>query len=189
VTVEDGVRAMGKAIAATFKSAEEGRELAKKLLTPALRFEGLVAVADATADPGEARQALEEAVGVADKERNARTVSPWVVARLVRLGAVVGMDEQTLVRAVSWLPDQSPLRGWSQLQVFREQLRREKDAAGMSLADGVDKGSLSHRLALVELVRHNTTRDKSAAKAVDSWEDSLKPYGYIGAAMGLQGGE
>ena len=187
-TVEAGVLETGKAIAAAFNSAEEARDKAKKLLTPALRFEALVAVADALANPDDARQALKEAVDVAGKEPSAHSVSPWVVERLVRLGAAVGLDDQTLLDAVNWLPGRSQLRGWCQLQVFRQQLKREKDkAVDDSLADGVDSGSLSHRLARAELVRHNTVRDKSAAKKVDEWVAALKPYGYIGAAMGLQG--
>ena len=79
--------------------------------------------------------------------------------------------------------------GSVQLLVFRQQLKRATEPADDSLADGVDTGSLSHRLARAELTRHNTARDKNAARKVDGWNDALKPYGYIGAAMGLQGKE
>ena len=81
------------------------------------------------------------------------------------------------------------LRGYAQLQVYRQKLKRATGQEDPATADLVEKHTLSHRVALVELVRHNMAKSSDAAKAVESWEAALQPYGYIGIALGLQGKE
>jgi hypothetical protein len=179
------IEQMGKAIATALRSPAEARQEAGKLRTPALKIEGLVAVADMSKEDSEAKSAIDAAADLVTGALGEQVISPWVLVRLVRVGAPCGAGEEKLLAVAGRIRDPA-LRGWAQLQVFRARLKgagKVEDAA----ADLVEKTSLSHRLARVELARHNTLKDKDNAKAVDEWPDALKPYGHAGVALGLQG--
>lgn len=179
---------IGKAVGAVFQSPSKARELAKKLPTAVLKAEALANIADLLTDATEARTTVAEAVGTQVQAPAAQPGAPWTLARLVRLGLANGEAEAELLALTNRIPESGSLRGWAQLQLFRRQLNAAQKAEE-SLLDTVDKSSLSHRQARIELARHNTRRDSAAAKAVDSWDASVRPFGHIGAAQGLQGSD
>ncbi len=181
---------IGKAAGlAALGRVEEGRVLARKLRTVSLRLEALIAVADAAKDEDEARRTAEEAVQVVKGKLGDQRISPWVLARLVRLGLANRLDEADLKAVAQFIHKDEPLRGWVELQLFRAHLARESGKVDESLADSVGSDYLSHGLARIELVRHNMLKDNSSADAVEQWKDPLKPFGYLGIALGLQNGK
>lgn len=153
-----------------------------------VRLEALVAAADAPGEEGLVKPLAEEAVGLAET-RGADTPLPgWLLARLVREGLHAGVSEDRLLKLAQKLAAGDKMRGWVQLPIFRARLAAAEDKAEESLLDLVAKGTLANAEARVELARHNTLKDANTDKAVEGWEESLRPFGYAGVALGLQGG-
>ena len=76
------------------------------------------------------------------------------------------------------------------MQVFRARLAKAGDTADKELLDVVQPGTLSSALAHVELARHNARKDAGAAeKAVEGWDEAVRPFGYIGVVQGMSGKE
>jgi hypothetical protein len=168
---------------------ETARVEARKLRTAGMRVTALTAIADLTTDDTQARETAEEAAKIVTGELGDQVISPWVLARLVRIGAGLNLPAETLLALAGRIREAEQLRGWAQYQVFRMRLAGASAKADEAILNEIDPASLAHRLARMELVRHNTARDSSAAKVVDGWDDALKPFGYVGVAMGLQGGK
>jgi hypothetical protein len=182
------IAAVGAVVGSAFRSGEKAREEARKLRTASQKAQALVAIADVLKDD-EAKAAAEEAARLVAGELGDQVISPWALVRLARLGVALGLADNEVQVVANRIRGDEQLRGWAQLQLFRKHLAAARGRVEEALADEVDRESLSHRLARLELARHNTARDKGAAKAVDGWDDSLKPYGYMGVALGLQGTE
>ncbi len=183
------IEQIGKAVGqALTGSAGEARQSADKLQTVSSRLAALVAIADALKDADQAKATAEAAVDIFRTKLGDQPISPWILARLVRLGVTHHLDEAGL-REVAQRIKTDPLRGWAELQLFRAQLAQEKGKASDTLADSVAGGYLSHRLARMELARHNMRQDSSTADAVEQWDASLRPFGYLGVALGLQDGK
>jgi hypothetical protein len=186
---QKNLRLMAEAVAPVLNgSAEDARQKVEKLPTAALRLEGLTAIADLATDESETRKTAEQAVGLIGSELRDQPVSPWVLVRLVRVGLKAGLSEASLLdSAVSRIHAESQLANWARLQVFRVQLGRETGKADEALLNSVEASTLSQRLARVDLARHNTRKDSGTIGAIEKWDESVRPFGYIGAALGLQG--
>jgi hypothetical protein len=182
------IEQMGKAVAAGVKgSIEEAQQKIQKLSTPALQMEALVAIADLTIDDSKAKPLLEQALQLFREKLGNQPLSPWTLARLVRVGLGFGVDPKELQVVAQRIPSETKLEGWVQFLIFRHYLAHESGKVDDSEANKVDPESLSHGLARVELARHNARKDKGTIAEIDNWSESLQPYGWIGAALGLQG--
>jgi 4-amino-4-deoxy-L-arabinose transferase-like glycosyltransferase len=158
----------------------------RTLIPAAAALAVLAAVAVETGKGDAARQDVAEAAKLASPDL-AATVSPWVFWRLVRAGVRAGVAEQAegVARAIA----DPVLRGRAQLEVLRGRLAATQGPADESLAQTMDKNTPAHGLALEALARHNARFGSASAvqKAVDGWDDErLRPFGYIGVALGLQ---
>ena len=157
--------------------------------SPLVRLEALVAAADAGQE-GLARTLAEEAVALAEKtslavDDNAKS-NGWLLARLVHEGMAAGIAEDRLLGLAQRLKPGDPMRGWVEMPIFRARLAQAEGKAEESLLDLIAKGTLANAQARVEWARHNTLKDADTDKNVDKWDESLRPFGYIGIALGLQ---
>jgi hypothetical protein len=112
-------------------------------------------------------------------------VSSWTLYHLVQLGVRAGKaDEVAKFEMVRLIPD-ADLRSRSNLEIIMA-----------TYAYGPATEALNHlaaqkppcRHALLVLSRQNARYGSSSAvsKAVDGWEQELRPLGYAGIALGLQ---
>jgi hypothetical protein len=186
---KDMVQAGRAAGLAWLKRPDEAYKEAGKARAAAWRLEALVAIADAPGDDAAVKAAVEAAADQAEKSFGTRGAPAWPVLRLVPIGLRVGVAEDALLALAARVSGKDRVRGWAQLPVCRARLAREGGPADPSLADPVEKGTLAHGLALVELARHNARKNASAGDAVEGWDESLRPFGYAGTALGLQGGD
>jgi hypothetical protein len=174
---------VGKAAGLAWRGQpEQSRKVAEKASSSLVRLEALVAAADAPSAETEALTG--EAIALAEKTES---LPGWLMVRLVREGLHANVSEERLLGLAQRLAPKDPMRGWVEMPVFRARLARAEGKAEESLLELVDKGSLAHAQACVELAQHNTLKDKDTDKAVDKWDESLRPFGYIGVALGLQG--
>jgi hypothetical protein len=160
---------------------EEARKLIAKASSALVRLEALVAAADAPSADNEAFTA--DAIALAEKKEG---LPGWLMVRLVREGLHANVPEEKLLGLAQQLAPKDPMRGWVEMPIFRARLARAEGKAEESLLELVDKGTLAHAQACVELARHNTLKDNDTDKAVDKWDEALRPFGYIGVALGLQ---
>jgi hypothetical protein len=144
-----------------------------------VRLRALVAVAAATGESAD----VDQAVAVPEAERG--QAPPWLVYRLALLAAQAGqLDRADTVAGAVGHPG---LRARAQVDVLRWRLSRSDGRADEALAGKVDKQQvLAHALACEVLARHNARHDGGLVKAVEGWEEPLRPFGLIGAALGRQ---
>ncbi len=149
-------------------------------------FLALGAVALENNQTDAARQDLETAARIAEEELRGRGISPWVLLRLVRLGGQASPSDRWL-RLAGLIPDPA-LRGRAQLAVLQTRLQSTKGQAEEAWAQSVEKDTPAHALALEALARHNAPSGGAALlKTIDAWQpERLRPFGYIGVALGLQ---
>jgi tetratricopeptide (TPR) repeat protein len=150
--------------------------------SPADRLRALLAVAWAAAekDSEQGRPAIERALTLVDK------ADPWLLHRLVRLGADLGIAEK--VQAVADAIPEPSLRADAQREALRGRLAGKNQADMERMETEVSKEK-PNPLVLELLARHNVRfgSGSSVVKAIDAWErESLRPFGYIGVALGLQ---
>ncbi len=155
---------------------------ARKLTSRDAQIEALAAIAGA---PGDAA-AVKETVAVAALVAG-NGAPPWAILRLVEAGLKAGVDDKTLLALASRIGDRERLRGWAQLQVMRSRLEREGGKAEESLLELVEKNTLASGVAHAELAEHNARKAGGTEKEVDGWDESVRPFGYVGVALGLQG--
>jgi hypothetical protein len=181
------IEQMGKAIAPALKGATgEAQGKVLKLPTDPLQMEGLVALADLVPEEGDSRGNAEQALRLFHDKLGNQPLSPWMLARLVRIGLKCGLELKELQTVAQQIPGEAKMGGWVQFLILRKQLAHESSKVADTEADKVPSKSLSHGLALVELARHNARKDKGTISEIDNWGESLQPYGWIGAALGLQ---
>ncbi len=174
---------LGYAVARAYQGTwNEAIALADAKGTPADRLRALLAVAwvAAAKNPEQGRPAIEKALTAVDK------ADPWLLHRLVRLGADLGLADK--VQAVADAIPEPALRAHAQREVLRGRLaaKNQVDMQGMEAEVGKQA---PNPLVLELLARHNARLGNGSAvlKAVDAWErESLRSYGYIGVALGLQ---
>ncbi len=161
----------GKAIdAARSKDLDKAKELAEKVSSsPEKQFDALLAIAEA----GKPDAALK----LAEDEAKNGTLSAWQLLRLAR--AAPGPRMQSLSTG-----DDESLGAWIQFEVVSAKLA---DAAPEpALADGIPEGTTPRAIARLQIVRRAAARGTDMVPTVDAWKDSLKPFGYLGIALGLQ---
>jgi hypothetical protein len=170
---------------------EAARKYASLPGLPQGRVQALIAVAGVALENGQteaARQDLEAAANLIDAELRGRALSPWVFLRLNRLAVQANLGERVQPLSGS-IPDPA-LRGRAQLEILRGRLRSCRTQAEEAWAQAVEKESPAHALALEAIARHNARHAGAGVqKSVDGWEpDRVRPFGYIGVALGLQDG-
>ena len=111
-------------------------------------------------------------------------VSPWVLWRLLP-ATMPAETGQRVLRVAAKITD-AGLRGRIQLAVLQAQLGQMDGQADDSVLKSVDEQCQAQALACEALARHNEGHGHSAAKTVDSWQAFFRPFGYMGAALGLQ---
>jgi hypothetical protein len=165
----------------------EARQIAAAPGNALLRFEALVDVATFAEDksPKDAESAVQAAFVIWRDELQASPVSPWLLLRLVRLGAGSARPEdmQRVAEAIS----DGDLRNRARLEITRARLaalNRQPDA------DGLEKEakSPSNALILEAISRHNARYNSSSSviREIDQWDPRLRHFGYIGVALGQQ---
>lgn len=108
----------------------------------------------------------------------------WLLYRVVRLAARGGQEDQAK-KLAGFIPD-TAVRGRAQLEIVRFRLEKANGKVEDALADEVDKTAPAYAVARQAVARHNAFHAGLTSKAVDSWDDALKPFGYIGVALGIQ---
>lgn len=146
-----------------------------------VRFRILVMLAEATGDPAD----VDAAVSLLDGELNDRKVPPWLVYRLAQLAAKPGQAER--VEHLAERVSDPGLKARAQLEMVRARLDANRDRAGDEALEGVDGGALAQALAREALARHNGRHDyRGTVNAVEGWEESVRPFGLLGAVLGAR---
>ena len=161
-------------------------QAAAKASSPLVRLEALVAAADAKESESLLKKLADDAVTFAETKFVGTPLPGWLVVRLVREALQAGISEERILGLAQRLAPKDPMRGWVEMPVFRARLAQAEGKADEALLEIVDKGTLANAQARVELARHNTLKDPATEKAVDSWDEAVRPFGYIGVALGLQ---
>jgi hypothetical protein len=172
-------------------NASAARQLIGNLSTPQAQFKGYATLAEAEAavEAQDAAQAdVQEAIKMLEGGSvNGKNFSPWLLLRLVKTAINVKLVEKAAVAAAA-IPDPG-LRGRAQLEVLRAQLEAGNKKAEPDQANVVDKQTPVHPLAWEVLARNNARMDGGGTlKAVKSWEETVRPLGQVGAALGAQEG-
>ncbi len=113
--------------------------------------------------------------------------SPWLLYRLALLAAQANQPERAHP-FLDALPPNDPLRGRAQYELLLIKLAGTKDKGDDAQADAIaskDQPALQG-LAREAVARHNARRDANTVKTVEGWDDAMKPFGLVGAALGLQ---
>jgi hypothetical protein len=140
----------------------------------------LAAVAEATGDLAD----VDAAAGLLDGDLKDKPVAPWLVYRLVSVAAKPGSADRALQLA-NKISDHD-LKVMAQLLVVRARLDGTKDKAGDGVLEGIDGGPLAQALGREAMARHNARLDGGTLKAVEGWDESVRPYGVLGAILGGQ---
>jgi Zn finger protein HypA/HybF involved in hydrogenase expression len=164
-----------RAITAQIKGAEDRVKAA-----------AAIAAALAPKEPEEARQELEGTVPII--ARGGRSMSPWLVLRVIRLGGEVGMPEPTLQALPAGIADPG-LRGWAQLEVLRARLAASKEKAADDWAAGIEKQTTAEAVAREAIARHNARREGGALAEAQKTPEPYRPFAVLGALLGGQGGK
>jgi hypothetical protein len=171
------------------RSLDQARARLAAIEAPEDRLPLLIGLATAAEDSDQAaavRPDLESALNLVGTELKGQSVSPWQLVRLARAGVKAGLADR--VQEVARLVPDAAARGRMQLQVLRGRLadsQQRDDDAGMKI---VDVNTPAHPEALEMLARHDARLGAAAdmQKVIEGWEDKLKPFGYLGVALGLQ---
>jgi hypothetical protein len=147
---------------------------------------GLASAAEENDQAAAVRPELENALSLVEGERKGNPVSPWQLVRLARAGVKAGLADR--VQTVARLVPDAAARGRMQLEVLRSRLADSKQRADDAWMQIVDAHTPAHPEALQMLARHNAHHGAAAEmqKAIEEWDDKLKPLGYLGVALGLQ---
>jgi hypothetical protein len=174
---------------ARLDSWDVARRLIQLAPTPLDRLraiEALAAVADDKEKLDLVRSDLETGVTLAQNEIKRNELPPWLLYRLAQLSVQAGLAER-VKGSLELLPE--ALRGRVQLQELQARLAGAAESAETSWADAVDEKSVARGLALEAITRHNGPRlgSRTLLKEVAGWKvEKLRPFGYIGIALGLQ---
>jgi hypothetical protein len=181
---------IGSAQAIALKGeAERARHLATTEIELAeTRLKALVAIAGAPKDKPFV-DAVNDALVLAEARlQDQRGLSPWLLLELIEYASSVEVIETRLEALIKLIPD-ADLSGLAGLVVLRDKLARTSDKADLAWAEIVNKNSAAYGLAHLEIARHNAKRKAISIKDVDSWDAPLKPFGYLGIALGRHDAE
>jgi hypothetical protein len=167
---------------------EAARQLASTSGAVADQFRALLAVALIAQEknPAEVRSCLELTIALSEKELAGQPTDPWLLLQLVRRCARAGLAERA-----STIPERITdpgLQERAHLELVRVALAARSQADADALATEAQLPA-PRPLILEALARHNARFGDGVAvrKSVDAWEtETLRPYGYIGVALGLQ---
>jgi hypothetical protein len=167
----------------------EARTLATSEGPASHQLQALIALVDALVDKKadievDLKAAIER-VEPALKEKEAN-VSPWMLYRLVQLGARGGKADQ--VSKVTGLIPDPELRNRADLEIALATLPSSNPDEKLNDLAG-HKPPCRH--GLLVLARHNTRYGSSStvSKTVEAWEPDLRPLGFAGIALGMQDSE
>lgn len=180
---------LGKALASALnEESGQARQLAGEIKETPLRLEVLVCCAELASGSAEGLAAVQEMLQLVSalKPQELGRLSPWLFARLVRIGLDSGMGPDALAEVGHRLAEDDSLRGWIEYRLFRAKLEVASDKVTEGLLDTVERRWLCHGLARIDWAEHNTRQDKSTVDAVNEWDEGWRPHGKLGAALGLQ---
>ncbi len=165
---------------------DQALRLAEALGAAPDRFAALLAVATATGatHPAETRKAVESAVAVVEKEMNGRVPDGWSLVRFSQAAAVAGITEP-LTPIIENTSDVA-LRQRAEVELVRGQLQKSSTSSLDSLQS---PEAAANPLVLEARARHAGQHGDAAAvlDAAGSLQpESLRPFGQIGVALGLQ---
>lgn len=175
------------ALLAGGKAAEAHDKALDKNKTAEAQFRSLVELADAPGAKSASKAATEEALNFAQAQSRALPTLPALTTyRLIDAGVRNGIDATQLRPLIERVQKEERLRPWMQLQLFRHVLNNASDTVEEGKLSEIERGTLSQSLARVALARHNTRKDADYIKQIDDWDEAVRAFGYIGAALGLQ---
>ncbi|HLJ97636.1 MAG TPA: hypothetical protein VKU02_31030 [Gemmataceae bacterium] len=146
----------------------------------------LAAAAEANDQAAAVRPELENAFTLAEAESKDRPLAPWPLFHLARAGVKAGLEDR--VQALARLAPDVAVRGRMQLEVLRGRLNASKGPAEESWVQMVDANAPAHLNALEMLARQDARHGAATSmqKRMDGWDEKLRPFGYLGLALGLQ---
>jgi len=108
----------------------------------------------------------------------------WVLFRLTQLAIAAGKPDLASTFAAA-VPDQQVL-GRAKLEILRDKLAKSPGMAEESWANDLEMPALGP--AKEAIARHNAKiQGGDILKVIARWpEDNLRPFGFVGAALGLQ---
>jgi hypothetical protein len=160
--------------------------------SPGLRLQALVGLAAIALDKGQGdSKDLDKALELAKEGQirvNKKDVGEisWAQKRLVDLGLKAGRPEDSLQPVADAIAEPS-LRGRAQLALLRSRLAHSSQPADEKLLETVDPNTVASALAHLALIQHNVRRGAAWEKTVQSWQEPNRAFGFVGAALGLQG--
>jgi hypothetical protein len=186
--VEDGQqRGIGTAegLARLGKLAEARQE--KVAREDGGRLHALVALADGAYSTKQGDSADLDAALAAVGDGAGRAELNWVYLRLVELATTANIAPAQIEPAVAAIEDKD-LRDWARLVMYRKRLEASKVIETEDGLGVLTPKRLGGRVALLEMAWHNTRRDSSWGKVVNTWDEAPKATGSLGVALGMQGG-
>jgi len=173
--------AVGRAVGLALKEEEAGARN-QQIASPEAHFMALVILASITRDPA---ADVAAAAALLEGDLNAQAVSPWLVYHLVEVAARTVPADRAL-RLAEHVRDPG-LKARAHFEVVRARLEAAKDQAGDNVLDGIGNDPLLQALAREALARHNGRLNYGVTiKAVEAWDDAVRPFGTIGAVLGEQ---
>jgi hypothetical protein len=180
-------RAAGRALKGDVTTA---RDVAKRL-PPEAQFRALVMLAEVT---GEAAD-VEAAAGLLGGDVKADQPGvPWLIYRLATVATKLGGSERVMGLAVHAADPGLRDRIW--FETVRMRVDNTKGQADTDLGGylgGLERekvGPLFPALCREALARHNGKLDYNGTiKAVQGWDEAVRPFGTLGAVLGDQDGK
>jgi hypothetical protein len=172
---------------------DQARTELSRLRAPVDRLRGLTVLAIASLDKPQPDPAdltaLTQALGGEFKDQVADLTSgnpdiSWRLWRVARIAAGEASQAKAARTVADAIPD-PVLRGLAQFEVFRAALARNEDVK----AEDIDANSSAQGLARELLARRGAGRGRAGSLPgeIESWPEPLRPFGYAGLALGLEG--
>src|SRR5262249_2272494 len=145
------------------------------------RFMALALVAEVSGDAAD----VDAAVNLLDTELKGNPGVSWYVYRLALAAAKLGQAERVM-RIAEHASDPG-LKSRAQLEAVRVRLEGANDKAGDGALAGIGNAPLLQAQAREALARHDARLDYGGTlKAVDGWDEAMRPFGWLGAVLGEQ---
>jgi hypothetical protein len=168
---------------------DEARRLADSMSPEAgARLRGRIALAIGASLANRTSPELLNAVIDGIREGGNRPDLAWPMTRLVELALAAQVPTERIESVASFIGDRR-LADWARLLIVRDKLSRSRGVEDVELLKGITPGSFVGQLARLELAWHNTAHSSGWAGTVADWEESVRPLGSLGIALGMQGGK
>jgi len=152
------------------------------------RLRGRIALAIGASLANRTSPELLNAVIDGIREGGNRPDLAWPMTRLVELALAAQVPTERIESVASFIGDRR-LADWARLLIVRDKLSRSRGVEDVELLKGITPGSFVGQLARLELAWHNTAHSSGWAGTVADWEESVRPLGSLGIALGMQGGK